>query len=172
MMALAATMAVTGAWADGGRTDVTAQYVTNPSFEADDVTTLSPVNNQADGLRGYSVKAPSGWTVTNAADAVSLLVTADCYTDNNFGKVTTLADGKQAYYLRMGWSTGSTSVRQTIGSLPKGRYQLQVSVRSAYANQATSRLEMTAGNEGLSLSFEPGSQGCFTSMKWSTETLI
>ena len=172
MMLLAATMAVTGAWADNGLTDVTAQYVTNASFEADNVSTLSPVNNQADGLRGYSVAAPSGWTVTNGANAVSLLVTADCYTDNNFGKVTTLADGQQAYYLRMGWSTGTTSMRQTVKALPKGKYMLQASVRSAYVNEATSRVEMTAGNEGLSLSFAPGAQGCFTSMEWSKESLV
>ena len=171
MMVLAAMMAVTSAKADDGLTDVTAQFVTNASFEADDVSTLSPVNNQADGLRGYTVTGPSGWTVINNANAVSLIVTADCYTDNNFGKVTTLADGQQAYYLRMGWSTGITTLRQTIKSLPKGKYMLQVSVRSAYANQATSRFELTAGNDGKSLLFTQGTQGCFTSMKWNDEKL-
>ena len=78
-------------------TDVTAQYITNPSFEADAISSLSPVNNSADGLRGYTVAAPQGWTVQNGANAVSLIVTRDCYTDNNFGLVTTLADGQQAY---------------------------------------------------------------------------
>ena len=171
MATLAAMIAVVSAKADDGLTDVTAQFVTNASFEADDISALSPVNNQADGLRGYTVTAPSGWTVTNDANAVSLIVTADCYTDNNFGKVTTLADGKQAYYLRMGWNTGITSLRQTIKSLPKGKYMLQVGVRSAYANQATSRFELTAGNDGKALSFTQGTQGCFTSMKWNDETL-
>ena len=171
MATLAAMMAVVSAKADDGLTDVTAQFVTNASFEADDISALSPVNNQADGLRGYTVTAPSGWTVTNDANAVSLIVTADCYTDNNFGKVTTLADGKQAYYLRMGWNTGIISLRQTIKSLPKGKYMLQVGVRSAYANQATSRFELTAGNDGKALSFTQGTQGCFTSMKWNDETL-
>ena len=171
MAALAAMMAVASAKADDGLTDVTAPFVTNASFEADDISTLSPVNNPADGLRGYTVTAPSGWTVVNDANAVSLIVTADCYTDNNFGKVTALADGKQAYYLRMGWSTGITSLRQTVESLPKGKYMLQVGVRSAYANQATSRFELTAGNDGKALSFTQGTQGCFTSMKWDDETL-
>ena len=131
MATLAAMMAVVSAKADDGLTDVTAQFVTNASFEADDISALSPVNNQADGLRGYTVTAPSGWTVTNDANAVSLIVTADCYTDNNFGKVTTLADGKQAYYLRMGWNTGITSLRQTVKSLPKGKYMLQVGAPTA-----------------------------------------
>ena len=35
------------------QTDVTASYVNNPSFEADNTATLTVVNNNADGLRGY-----------------------------------------------------------------------------------------------------------------------
>ena len=95
------------------KTDVTTSYVKNASFEADAITSLQTKTEQADGLRGYVLTAPKDWTVNNSANAVSLIVTADCYTDNNFGKVTTLADGTQAYYLRMGWSTGTTTLRQT-----------------------------------------------------------
>ena len=80
------------------QTDVTASYVNNPSFEADNTATLAVVNNNADGLRGYKADAPSGWTVTNSsAMGASLIVTPACYTDNNFGKVTTVADGNQAF---------------------------------------------------------------------------
>jgi hypothetical protein len=154
------------------QTDVTSQYVTNASFETDLVSSLSPVNNSADGLRGYSVTAPKGWTVTNTAGAVSLIVTSDCYTDNNFGKVNTLADGSQAYYLRMGWSTGSTAVSQTLKGLPKGKYQLEASVRSAYANQATSTLDITAATAKSTVGFTQGSTGCFTSMPWDTQQLV
>jgi len=171
ILTMTVVLAALGAWADGGRTDVTAEYLSNPSFEADNISTLSAVNNSADGLRGYSVTAPLGWTVNNGANAVSLIVTADCYTDNNFGKVTTLADGTQAYYLRMGWSTGTTTVRQTIAALPKGKYQLQASVRSAYVNQAVSTFGLVAGSSSSSIAFAPGSQGCMPSMKWDVETL-
>ena len=167
---MTALAAMTVCWADE-KTDVTAQYVTNPSFEADAITSLEAVNNAADGLRGYKVTAPQGWTVTNTTDVVSLIVTADCYTDNNFGKVTTLADGQQAYYLRMGWSTGATIVSQTISSLPKGKYQLQAGVRSAYANQATSSFALVAGSASSSVAFTQGSQGCFTSTAWGNATL-
>ena len=118
--------------------DVTSQYVANASFEDDDITKLTAKSEPADGLRGYVVSNPSGWTVNNVANAVSLIVTKDCYTDNNFGKVTTLGDGNQAYYLRMGWSSGTTTLRQMVKNLPKGKYQLSAGVRSAYANQATS----------------------------------
>jgi len=153
------------------KTDVTATYVKNASFEGDDITSLQTKTESADRLRGYIVTVPKEWTVNNGANAVSLIVTADCYTDNNFGKVTTLADGTQAYYLRMGWSTGATTLRQTISSLPKGKYQLKASVRSAYANSATSSFELVAGAKSTSAAFAQGSQGYFTSEKWGIETL-
>ena len=153
-------------------TDVTAQYITNASFEADNVSTLSPVNNSADGLRGYTVAAPQGWSVQNGANAVSLIVNAQCFTDNNFGKVTTLADGSQAYYLRLGWTTGTTTLSQTLKNLPKGRYQLAADLRSAYANQASSTLEMKAGSAASTVPFAAGSTGCFTSMEWGKTELV
>ena len=156
----------TVAFAANEKTDVTAQYVANASFENDNLSALQTKTEQADGLRGYIVASPLGWTVTNSANAVSLLVTKDCYTDNNFGKVTTLADGDKAYYLRMGWSGGATSLRQTLSGLQKGKYQLSVSVRSAYANSATSSFDVVAGSQKSTVSFIQGSTGCFATMAW------
>ena len=153
------------------KTDVTAQYVANASFENDNLSALQSKTEKADGLRGYVVSSPQGWTVTNSANAVSLLVTADCFTDNNFGKVTTLADGTKAYYLRQGWSGGATSVRQTLSALPKGKYQLAVNARSAYANAATSSFDLVAGSQKSTVAFAQGATGCFTSMAWGEQTL-
>ena len=150
--------------------DVTSQYVANASFEDDDITKLTAKSESADGLRGYVVSNPSGWTVNNVANAVSLIVTKDCYTDNNFGKVTTLGDGNQAYYLRMGWSSGTTTLRQMVKNLPKGKYQLSAGVRSAYANQATSSLELVAASAKTSVAFQQGGTGCFTTMAWDRVT--
>ena len=157
---LAATHLV---WAQE-KTDITEQYVTNASFEADDVSQLSTVNNN--GLRGYSVSSPAGWTVTNSVGAVSLIVTAQCYTDNDFGLVTTLADGQQAYYQRWGWSDNpvSTSVRQTTGTMPKGNYQLSVSTRTAYANAATSSFDLVAAGKHTTVAFSQGSKNCIPTM--------
>ena len=104
-------------------TDVTSQYVTNSSFETDELSSSNAVNNSADGLRGYKVTAPASWTVSGTS-VTSLLVTKDCYTDNNFGKMTTITDGKQAYYLRQGWASGSTTLQQTLKNLPAGKYKL------------------------------------------------
>ena len=153
------------------KTDVTAQYLVNASFEADNIASLSKEVNGADGLRGYKVTAPQGWKVVDNASPVSLIVTKDCYTDNNFGVVTTLADGNQAYYLRIGWNDGVTTLSQTIASLPKGRYQVAVSLRSAYAKSATSSVSVTAGSEEMSSAFSQGSTGCFASMTWTDATL-
>ena len=96
------------------QTDVTADYLENPSFEADSgnctAQSANKVENSADGLRGWNI-SPAGWTT--ATPGVSLLLSADCFTDNNFGK-TAPADGRFAFYQRYGWGDGtSSSLRQT-----------------------------------------------------------
>ncbi len=149
------------------QTDVTVGYVRNASFENDNIASLTAVNNAADGLRGYRLSAPTGWTVSSTGTlGASLLVTADCFTDNNFGKVTTVADGQQAFYMRMGWSTNATTLQQTLENLPAGTYRLTADVRSAYANNAASSLRLFAGTKGTSLTFNAGEASCFASMAW------
>ena len=147
--------------------DVTATYVANPSFEADNVTSLFEVVNGADGRRGWTLATPTGWTVSGTS-VTQLLVKADCYTDNNFGLVTILADGASAYYLRMGWATGSTTMTQTLKNLPEGHYKLTVDHRTGYANSATSTLTIAAGTETVSESFAQGSAGIFATTEWKT----
>ena len=69
------------------QTDVTKSYLNNPSFEDDSnlctSSSSNKVTNSSDGLRGWNI-APQGWTHTTPG--VSLLISADCFTDNNFGK--------------------------------------------------------------------------------------
>ena len=147
--------------------DVTSTYLANPSFEADDISGLQQVTQTTDGLRGWELATPSGWNVSGT-DVTQLLVSADCFTDNNFGKVTTVPDGSYAYYLRMGWSTGTSTLSQTIPNLPKGKYKVSVEQRSGYANTATSSLTIQAGTASTSVGFEAGSNGFFTTLAWST----
>ena len=156
-----------GAMASATMEEVTATYVANPSFEADNVASLSEVVNGSDGRRGWALAAPSGWMVSGTS-VTQMLVRADCYTDNNFGLVTTLADGASAYYLRMGWATGATTLEQTLKGLPEGRYRLTVAHRTGYANSATSSLTITAGTEAMTESFVQGSAGFFASAPWKT----
>ena len=168
---LAALAGCATTFAADEKTDVTASYLKNASFENDNIAALQQKTESADGLRGYIVSSPTGWTVNNGANAVSLIVTKDCFTDNNFGKVTTLAGGAQAYYLRQGWSGGTTTVRQTLTALPKGKYQLMANVRSAYANSATSTLNFVAGKTQATVSFDQGSTACFLTMPWGEQSL-
>lgn len=148
--------------------DLTATYLANPSFEADNTSQLTPVNNN--GLRGYTLSSPQGWTVGGTA-VTSLLVNKDCYADNNFGQLGAMADGSQAYYLRMGWSTGSTTLSQTIASLPAGTWELSAQVKTGYVNSANSTYTLSAAGNAVSGDFKQGSAGFMTDNPW-TETKV
>ncbi len=150
------------------QTDVTS-LLANPSFEQDATSGLSQVTNPNDGLRGWTLTNPTGWTVSGTA-VTELLVSKDCYADNNFGKITTIPDGGYAYYLRQGWSGGTTSVRQSV-TLEEGVYQMSVRQRTGYANSATSTLTIVAGDDAQAISFDQGSTGFFTTKAWTTSTL-
>ena len=139
----------------------------NPSFEVDDINSLTAVSNN--GLRGYTISNPSEWSVSGTS-VTSLIITKDCYTDNNFGKVTTIPDGDQAYYLRQGWSTGTTNITQNV-ELPAGIYRFSVDQRTAYVNGATSTLTMKVGSESKVIPFEPGSTDYFTTAPWTTSSI-
>lgn len=140
----------------------------NPSFEADDISTLQAVNNSADGLRGYTCNNPEDWKVEGES-VTKLIVTADCYTDNNFGKVGTIADGTQAYYMRQGWTSSTNTLQTTSETLPAGNYRLSCDYKSAYANNATSSFVLScAGKSATGITFTKGSEGIFPTMEWST----
>ena len=151
-------------------TDITDDYFVNPSFEADSESSLTIENNSADGLRGWTLANPTGWTVSGN-DVTKLLVGANCFTDNNFGKVNTLADGDHAYYLRMGWNTGSSTIKQTLHNLPAGHYRLSMDHRTAYTNGASSSFTLTATTASASGAFLQGANNIFTTMAWSTHSV-
>lgn len=146
--------------------NITAQYIQNPSFEQNVPKSSDAVNNSSDGLRGYTLAKPDGWSVEGTS-VTQLLVSKDCFTDNNFGRVTTIPDGTYAYYLRQAWSTGSTTLKQSV-TLPAGNYEFSVSQRSAYANSATSVLNIIASSESKNFSFNAGFNNCFVNMLWQT----
>ena len=169
-LCLVALLSLVGAVAADEK-DITQTYVQNASFEADAVAGLAEVTNAADGRRGWTLAHPSGWTVSGTA-VTQLLVKADCYADNNFGQVTTVADGEAAYYLRQGWATGSTKVAQTLKNLPAGKYKLTIDHRTGYANSATSSLTLSAGTMAVTESFVQGSAGFFATAPWKTTEVV
>jgi hypothetical protein len=159
------------------QTDVTATYLQNPSFEADAATCTSSnqVTNSADGLRGWTTTSLSGWTLTTGG-VTSLLITEDCYTDNNFGKAGKMSDGTYAYYLRQGWSSGTSSLSQTLSNLPEGTYKLVVHQKTGYANSANSALSIKLSganvNTSSTIAFSAGSAGCMTENAWTASSVI
>lgn len=170
-------LGVWGSWAFPAmaQTDVTETFMDNPSFEADEASCVSgassEVTNSADGLRGWTL-VPQGWTATSPG--VALLVNADCFTDNNFGK-TSPADGRFAYYQRFGWGSAASVLSQTMRSeLPAGEYELTFQAKAFAANgAATTAFVKVTDEEGAvlgSTSFgcAAGSAGCMASEAWST----
>ena len=153
--------------------DITSDYLTNASFEDDDVSALDSVINSSDGMRGWTLTAPTGWTVS-ASSLTLLLVDSGCYTDNNFGLVTSVTDGNYAYYMRFGWGSATGSLTQTTAELPAGTYRLSIDQRTATANSASSSFTLSAGTtEGETVSFTASSASSyiFTTAEWETTTL-
>lgn len=161
-----------------GQEDVTSAYLTNPSFEADasSCTTSSSlaVVNSADGLRGWNI-SPTGWEATNPG--VALLISKDCFTDNNFGK-TGMADGTLAYYQRVGWATATSELKQTTASeLAPGTYELKFHTKAYCANNAaTSAFVSVCDNSqnmlgSKAVSCISGSNDIMASSQWNEHTV-
>ena len=166
-LALAGSMMMMSATA---QTDVTTTYLTNPSFEADAAACTDAVkkSESADGLRGWDVSTITGWTTTRPDK--QLLITADCFTDNNFGK-TAIADGQYALFQRMGWNNGATTIAQaTASAVPAGKYSLTLKAKAFYANGGSSAVvQVKAAGRSLgtaTIDFEHGSAGCMASTDW------
>ena len=161
----------------GAQTDVTEAYLENPSFEADAATctdlSAQKVTNSADGLRGWNI-SPAGWSVTSPG--VSLLISADCFTDNNFGK-TTPAEGNFAFYQRFGWGSATSTLKQTSKeNLPAGDYKLTFRTKAYAANNAATSafVSVNSGTTSLgstSFSCNPGSEGIMASSSWREQTV-
>ena len=161
-----------------GQTDVTALYLTNPSFEGDSsactVTSSAIVHNPSDGLRGWSIP-PAGWSTTNPQSP--RLIHEDCYTDNNFGK-TTIPDGRFAYYQRFGWGNATSELAQTTkAALPVGEYELKFLTKAFSANNAytsaTASIRNDKGEELKRLTFtcQHGGDDILTASAWTEHSL-
>lgn len=161
-----------------GQTDITSETLANPSFEADAeaCTAASPnlVTNTSDGLRGWNI-TPTGWQATNPS--VSLLISVDCFTDNNFGK-TDIPDGSFAYYQRFGWGNASSELSQaTPVSLPAGEYELAFLTKAFSANNAATSALVTVRDadmntlESVTVTCQPGTAGIMGNSSWTRNTL-
>ncbi len=138
------------AFADDDVTDITSQYITNPSFETD-----TKSGSFTDGTRSaYSVTSLTGWTLTSPTSgyAVTDIMTSSATaTDNDYGKPGTPSDGTYMLYIRDSWTDCTASVKQNI-TVPAGSYRLTVDYKCVTTGSHT--VTLSAGSESGGLSFQ------------------
>ena len=159
---LCAAMFQVAAWA---QEDVTNQYLTNPSFELDDISQLSvDATRAADSGRGaYYAPSVVGWTQSGNVMVRDIMTAEAAATDNNFGAPGKPSDGKQMYYIRNAWSAIQASLLQTV-TLPAGKWRIAVDNRCV--TQSSHEASLVAGRESLSLTFTN-----YLPANWTTSTL-
>ena len=131
------------------------KYFDNPSFEKDDISTLS-----TDATRGaYTITAPANWTLSgNTPDVHDIMTASATATDNNFGAPGAPTDGSQMFYLRVGWNNWATTLSTTSSqALPAGKYRISFDYRTGYAQSAASSFVFScAGVSNSSVTFNKG----------------
>lgn len=109
--------ALLGASQTWAQTDVTATYITNPSFESDGAITAS---NGALAITGWTQSDPtSSFNNTGCYDASTNIPTQ--------GTVTvTPSDGTYFLFFRKGWAQNTYTFTSEAAKLPSGKYKLSV----------------------------------------------
>lgn len=132
------------------QTDVTSQYIQNPSFElASEGTALSGVQKAKNAaLSMYGWKESGQGSEFNNSE----ILNATTESSSQFGKKVTPSDGSYYFFVRQGW-TNSTSIKLISNemSLPAGYYTLSVDYKQAYSYDNT-----TNSNTKTSLAFAAG----------------
>lgn len=139
LLAVSASMATLSA-----QTDVTAQYLTNPSFEAD--------GNQG----GTAV--PTGWTLGEVTGGYTSYRPINNTTTPNGnlavsdGIKSGAADGSCYLYVRTNWGASVCNLNQTTTALPAGRYTLTADVLNPYTQKVlpTFTMSVTCGETTVS----------------------
>lgn len=114
-------------------TDVTSDYIANPSFESDGKT-FSTTNTNITGL--------TGWTETGMGSSTNNSAIVDAGTsmgDQNFGDKATPSDGTYFFYGRRGWAAGSALTLTTnfTKGLTPGVYYLAVDYKLAHCDNGS-----------------------------------
>lgn len=156
---LFAILAANSAISANAQTDITNQYLQNPSFELDNVAAM-PV----DATRGaYTASSIQGWTLTGSYGVSDIMTASATATDNNFGRPGTPSDGKQMYYIRHAWTATHAMLMQNI-TVPAGKYRLTVDNKCITASAHTAAL--IAGDESTMLGFQSSMP-----TKWNTSSV-
>ena len=137
------------------QTDITSQYLQNPSFETDDISSL-----QYDAVRGaYQATSIVGWTLSGNYGVSDIMTSSATATDDNFGSPGNPSDGSQMYYIRWSWNAGTATLLQSV-HLPAGKYVL--SLDNKCITQSSHSAWLVAGNENLPLSFHSSMPSAWT----------
>ena len=143
--------------------DVTSQYLTNPSFELDDITKLPKDNTRG----AYTASSVTGWTLTGSYGVSDIMTASATATDNNFGAPGKPSDGTQMYYIRHAWNATTASLLQNI-TLPAGKYKLTLDNKCVTGSNHSANI--VAGNESLSLTFQSSLPSTWTTSELMFET--
>ncbi len=135
--------------ADGLTVEITDKYIKNPSFEMEDVSSMT----KDTGRNAYVVSNLNSWTFTKAGGsnfAQNLIMTdATTGTDNNFGDPGKPSNGNNMLYIRNAWTVNKASVKQSV-KLPAGSYKLTVD-NKCVSPKTNHSINLVAGDEYANL---------------------
>ncbi len=115
------------------QTDVTADYIINPSFEySAEGVKYTKETALSNGQKFYGWTAP---TLNSGYYDIDITPNASA-TNGHFG-TTSPSEGNYFFYNRQGWGSVSASLSQTITSLPVGKYYLSVDYKAAGAGDGS-----------------------------------
>ena len=137
-----ALLTLTLGWTNASaQTDVTSQYITNPSFESDGLMSAG------NGTNPIMIQ-PTGWTQEqNAAGSYqdNKICNAETSNGSNYGTLVTPSDGTYYLFYRHGWN-GSNYAKFTsmATNLPAGAYTLKVDYKMVSGSDNTDNNNNTA----------------------------
>ncbi|MBE6254830.1 MAG: hypothetical protein E7105_04870 [Prevotella sp.] len=120
-------------------TDVT-NLITNPSFDNGDAFAQKKANAVSTAIPGWTVSEGGnyqyytvGKSRNNSPD-----------NDSGYGKEITAANGTQYVHIRHGWRNSTTSITQTLSSMPEGGYVLTLDHKGATPQDKSPKLTVKA----------------------------
>jgi len=145
--------------------DITGNYIKNPSFEQDNINSLAKDNTRG----AFVAKSVVGWNLsgsygTSGYSVSDIMTSSTKATDNNFGAPGNPSDGKQMYYIRDAWNASTASLLQSV-TLPAGKYRLTLDNKCVTTSSHTAYL--VAGEERVTLPFNKS-----LPTKWTTTELV
>ena len=120
-------------------TDVT-NLITNPSFDNGDAFAQKKANAVSTAIPGWTVSEGGNYQYYTVGKSRSN--TPD--NDSGYGKELTAANGTQYVHIRHGWKNSTTSITQTLSSMPEGEYVLTLDHKGATPQDKSPKLTVKA----------------------------